>query len=182
MKGTKKKKHGEKTKNKEAEPQEKEGGEGGDKDNENNENPSDENSKDKDKSCPKIVIKSKGYGFVAFKTTDEAAGAVSNMHLKDVGGKGSLYVGFAENREERVERLKNRAANASAGQNPGQFDSDGNPTGNSSRRNANNGPNGRGIHVGAYFIKLATGETLCFVDASWVMFLSLRGVTSAAKV
>jgi len=49
----------------------------------------------------------KGFGFVGFGSPDEATKAVTEMHLKVIKGK-PLYVGLAEKREARLERLRNR--------------------------------------------------------------------------
>lgn len=50
---------------------------------------------------------SKGFGFVSFKSSDDATKAVAEMHLKVIKGK-PLYVGLAEKKEERAARLASR--------------------------------------------------------------------------
>eukprot|EP00747_Dinoflagellata_sp_TGD_P124312 gnl/TRDRNA2_/TRDRNA2_173959_c2_seq8.p1 gnl/TRDRNA2_/TRDRNA2_173959_c2~~gnl/TRDRNA2_/TRDRNA2_173959_c2_seq8.p1 ORF type:complete len:648 (-),score=191.55 gnl/TRDRNA2_/TRDRNA2_173959_c2_seq8:204-2147(-) len=59
--------------------------------------------------------KCKGFGFVSFEKPDDATKAVTEMHLKVIKGK-PLYVGLAEKRAEREERLRQRySPSASAG-------------------------------------------------------------------
>jgi len=49
----------------------------------------------------------KGFGFVSYKSPDEATKAVTDMHLKVFKGK-PLYVGLAEKKDERSARLAQR--------------------------------------------------------------------------
>merc|ERR1719506_2188007 len=64
--------------------------------------------------------KCKGFGFVSFQSPDDATKAVTEMHLKVVKGK-PLYVGLAEKKEVRAERLRNRyTASSSKGKGGGK--------------------------------------------------------------
>jgi len=51
--------------------------------------------------------KCKGFGFVSFDLAEDATKAVTEMHLKVVKGK-PLYVGLAEKKGERQDRLRSR--------------------------------------------------------------------------
>jgi len=51
--------------------------------------------------------KCKGFGFISFTAPDDATKAVTEMHLKVVKGK-PLYVGLAEKKDQRAERLRSR--------------------------------------------------------------------------
>jgi len=53
--------------------------------------------------------KCKGFGFICYASPDEATKAVTEMHLKVVKGK-PLYVGLAEKKDQRQERLRQRYA------------------------------------------------------------------------
>merc|ERR1740117_2299889 len=57
--------------------------------------------------------KCKGFGFVSFEKPDDATKAVTEMHLKVIKGK-PLYVGLAEKRAAREERLRQRYSPSAA--------------------------------------------------------------------
>eukprot|EP00747_Dinoflagellata_sp_TGD_P124250 gnl/TRDRNA2_/TRDRNA2_173959_c2_seq22.p1 gnl/TRDRNA2_/TRDRNA2_173959_c2~~gnl/TRDRNA2_/TRDRNA2_173959_c2_seq22.p1 ORF type:complete len:632 (-),score=180.83 gnl/TRDRNA2_/TRDRNA2_173959_c2_seq22:143-2038(-) len=58
--------------------------------------------------------KCKGFGFVSFEKPDDATKAVTEMHLKVIKGK-PLYVGLAEKRAAREERLRQRYSPSAGG-------------------------------------------------------------------
>jgi len=71
--------------------------------------------------------KCKGFGFISFSAADDATKAVTEMHLKVVSGK-PLYVGLAEKKEDRAERLRNRyTAGGMSGKGKGGKGGKGNP-------------------------------------------------------
>lgn len=72
-------------------------------------------------SSAKVMRDEKGdsrcFGFVCYANPEDATRAVTEMHLKLIGGK-PLYVGIHEKKEQRLERLQARYRMPQAGQRP----------------------------------------------------------------